>query len=643
MKQRKLLGTLAIALTLVLTACGGGGNGGSSKKATHKHEYGDWQTVTAATCTQGGTEKRVCKNSDGLCTKVEDTRTTSALGHQEPSPLVKEEEVPATCETAGSYKYTCARCGQKVQVDVPALQHDWEDAADQTGAEPATCTEAGTKIQVCKNDPTHTRTVDVPALGHDFDEQGTELVQPAATEKNYFGEDTYHWAKITNYSCKRNDSFRYAWSAKEVNFDYANVAEGAEPELLDDGDGIRFFGRPICNAMELNAQGDAANRGDTPKVPDPSVKGSRFEFDFEFDKDLEDVCLSAEFTPADYTSDVFKNADNTEDWTPGYKNVELDPDHPGVHYTAEEIAAAVEGDPAYGKTTDDWKEEPQYKGEIIKPFRFIIYLDGKEVVLDKNVSTPANGRGWYQFPCRLNLTKGKHNLNIAMAGGYRHVFYQFSFEKLAPAHEHKFGEGTAQTDPVESKVAQCKCGVEQIRWDANKFDATLSSSDVQKNQATGVSGDTNTGMKLNGDVYNKGSGSNQSTPATEASVGCHAVYKVNVPAAKTEAKLLIKGSRNSSSAVGMFSMQSGDQTKSWYEKTPGETWVRYPWRYKLLINDVEVPFEEYEDGAEPSTGSKVYVEAAFPCTFALRQGENKIELQKWGGYTFIITEMAFEY
>ena len=30
----------------------------------------------------------------------------------------------------------------------------------------------------------------------------------------------------------------------------------------------------------------------------------------------------------------------------------------GVHFTAEEIAAASEGDPAYGKTTDDWKVAP---------------------------------------------------------------------------------------------------------------------------------------------------------------------------------------------------------------------------------------------------------------------------------------------
>ena len=461
MKQRKLLGTLAIALTLVLTACGGGGNGGSSKKATHKHEYGDWQTVTAATCTEGGTEKRVCKNSDGLCTKVEDTRSTSALGHQEPSPLVKEEEVPATCETAGSYKYTCARCGQKVQVEVPALQHDWEDAADQTGATAPTCTEEGTKIQVCKNDPTHTREVPVEALGHDFPETGVDLPIPAATETNTKGEVPYHWAKITNYSCSRGDSYRYAWSAKEVNFNYAEegvhfteeeiaaAQEGdaaygkttsdwkSEPNLLDEGDGIRFWGRPIGNAMVLSNQGRASSNNDE-KIPDESVKGSRFEFDFVFDTDVNDVCLSADLDPAQYTNDIFKNRSGDQEWTPGYRFVDDDND-PSTPNVAEQITG----------------------------MRFIILLDGKEVPLDESVNTAPAGRKWYQFPCKLNLTAGKHNLNIAMAGGYLHTFYSFSFEKVPPAHQHNFATETDVAAKGEGyvgyKTATCaKEGAQRI-------------------------------------------------------------------------------------------------------------------------------------------------------------------------------------
>ena len=217
----------------------------------------------------------------------------------------------------------------------------------------------------------------------------------------------------------------------------------------------------------------------------------------------------------------------------------------------------------------------------------------------------------------------------------------FDFFKFTP-HVHEFGNPTTQQDEVASVIGKCSCGLEEIRWDGNKYNATESSSSIKKDQDSGVSGVK--GMKLDGDVYNKGSGNNQTTPATAASEGAHVNYNINVPAAKTGVKLLIKGARNSSTAVGMFSMQDNDNSKSWYEATPGETWVRYPWRYKLFVNGVEIPFTAYTaENPEPSTGSKKLVEAAFPCTFDLKQGVNKIELQKWGGYTFIISELAFQY
>ena len=42
----------------------------------------------------------------------------------------------------------------------------------------------------------------------------------------------------------------------------------------------------------------------------------------------------------------------------------------GVKWTEEEIAAAVEGDDAYGKTTEDWKVEPVKEQKIVKGFKF---------------------------------------------------------------------------------------------------------------------------------------------------------------------------------------------------------------------------------------------------------------------------------
>ena len=634
MKQMKILGVMAIALTLGLTACGG--KGGSSSAAKHKHEYDAGVVTTQPTCTEAGVKTYTCKNSDGKCDKVTKTETVPALGHAFADPDVRTNVVPAECEKEGSYDHVCTRCGQTIHETVAALEHDWQDAADQEGAIAPTCTEPGTKIQECSLCH-QKKSVRVAATGHEFDE-GTPLEVPAATEKNVFGEDTFHWATITNYSCKKGDSFRYAWSAKEVNFDYKNegvhwtqeeidaAQEGdpaygkttadwkSEPNLLDDGEGVRFFGRPINNAMELNNAGDAADRGNTPKVPDPTVKGSRFEFDFVFDRDLTDVCLSAEFTPADYTSDVFKNGDNTEDWTPGYKNVQ----------------PAVDAD---GNPVLDANGNPTYTGEVIKPFRFYILLDGEEIVLDKNVSTSAAGRAWYQFPCKLNLSKGKHNLNIAMSGGYRHVFYQFSFEKVAPAHEHKYGAGTAQQDEAQSNIATCVSeDATRILWDANNFNEQAS----QVGNTEGSNGGSE-GIIFSGAGYN-------TTANSDPSTGDHAVYNVNVPAAQTKAKLAFTINRKDATAV--FSGQGSSDNMKCYTLDPATgktTSTQNPWRYKLFINDVEITLAYADGEKEPKTVKNEEGTFTFPCEFALNAGVNKVELQKWGGYTPVIVSLQFVY
>ena len=588
-----------------------------------------WTMVTEPTCEQPGMRTYVC-NRCYCAVEVE----VPALGHMyafgEDDKYVVEWINAPTCTEDGFGTITCTRpgCGHTEYISEAALGHEFVDAVDQSGAVEPTCTKSGIRMQECTRCHA-TQTIIVDALGHDFSNPHA-LEIPGPTETNTRGEIPFRWANITNYSCSRGDSYRYLWSAKEVNFDYANegvhwtyeevdsAQEGdpaygkttsdwkTEPSLVDDGDGIRFWGRPIGNAMELDSQGMPIDRGDTPKVPDSTVKGSRFEFDFVFDEDLTDVHLLADLTPAQYTNDVFKNRTGDQEWFPGYRFVDDD------------------GNPA----------TPSVAAQI-EEMRYIIYLDGVEVPLDNSISTTPNGRGWYQFPCKLNLSKGKHNLNIAMAGGYFHTFYNFSFENTPSSHEHSFTGALVHSDEVNSTVSWCSCGAEQIRWNAENYNESESYG-VSKGNATGVSGDTNTGTKLTGDVYNKTQGT--------ASEGAHAVYNIYVPTTHNNAKLLMKGVRNSSSTVSMFSAQTNDISKSYYEETPGEEWVRYPWRYKLIVNGVDIPFIPYTtENPEPKTGTRVYFEVAFPCTFDLQLGMNKIELQKWGGYILVITELAFQY
>ena len=224
-----------------------------------------------------------------------------------------------------------------------------------------------------------------------------------------------------------------------------------------------------------------------------------------------------------------------------------------------------------------------------------------------------------------------------MAGGYLHTFYEFSFEKLAPAHEHKYGAETAQTDEVESKIAQCVSeDATRIQWNSRKFNAAASqvgSPEAHGNAPAG--GEESVGITFSGNVYNK-------TKNSDPNVGDHAVYNVNVPEAQTAAQLMFRINRKDATEV--FSAKSNDNAKAYTLGDDGKTTDKQnPWRYKLFINDVEVELKYGEDETEPKTAANIEADYVFPCTFALKQGVNKVELQKWGGYTPIIVSLAFVY
>ncbi|MDO4381108.1 MAG: leucine-rich repeat protein [Clostridia bacterium] len=154
------------------------------------HAFGEWEVVTPATCTEKGLEKRVCENDashveekdieatghtpetvgakDATCTEdgytgdsvcktcnatLETGKVITAKGHT-PAQAVKENEVPATCTSKGSYDSVvyCSVCDTEIsreKVTVEKLAHTEEILP----AVPATCTETGLtegkKCSVC--------------------------------------------------------------------------------------------------------------------------------------------------------------------------------------------------------------------------------------------------------------------------------------------------------------------------------------------------------------------------------------------------------------------------------------------------------------------------------------------------------------
>jgi len=86
-----------------------------------EHTFGDWIDDPAATCTQGGTQKRTCTVCD-----LEETQTTNAKGHTEVVVAGKAATCTETGLTEGKKCSVCDTVTVK-QTETPANGHQWED------------------------------------------------------------------------------------------------------------------------------------------------------------------------------------------------------------------------------------------------------------------------------------------------------------------------------------------------------------------------------------------------------------------------------------------------------------------------------------------------------------------------------------
>ena len=166
------------------------------------HDWDDGVIQDAASCTEDGVKLFTCRRCGETRTEV-----ISATGHT-PGESAKENEVPATCTTAGSYDmvvrctvcnavistehfdvaalghdyqavvtaptctekgyttYTCSRCGDAyVSDETAALGHDWSAWTVTTAS---TCTNTGIETRTCSRCG-ETESREIAALGHDWD------------------------------------------------------------------------------------------------------------------------------------------------------------------------------------------------------------------------------------------------------------------------------------------------------------------------------------------------------------------------------------------------------------------------------------------------------------------------------------------
>ena len=359
----------------------------------------------AATCTEAGWEWQICRCG---ATKKKDI---NALGHS----FTKVKSTTATCTEAGENTMECSRCGVEgtEKQAQAALDHDWVADTSYTGLA-ASCTGAGTAQQKCSR-CTATKIVETEALGHDYNEVAGTPADGVATlttgtckRTGCEGKRVYWNATELTEACKTPKTVKEAVVDDPLTEDVDETAAAVvEPNYVEEGDGIRFWGRPIHNACVLQENGKPASQSAATPVYDPTVDGSYFEYNINLASAMESVKLVADMAPTSDlgTGELYKATSG--DWTPG-------------------LIDSVDN---------------KYN------VRFALFIDGHEIAIDGTNSYPCPGsdRAWFTFPTEAqNLAAGPHTIRLSMAGGYLSTFYAFGFEKVvAAAHTHEFTKDNA--------------------------------------------------------------------------------------------------------------------------------------------------------------------------------------------------------
>lgn len=141
-----------------------------------EHSYGAWKIVNKATCTNMGSEQRIC-----ICGSYENS-SIPALGHEFSTEMVIDKA--ATCTTPGSKSRHCTRCTAVSDITyIPTVWHNWQEWKVE---KEATVLEEGLEIRTCST-CSEAETKTTPKLNNDghshtFGEWNT-VKQPTCTEK----------------------------------------------------------------------------------------------------------------------------------------------------------------------------------------------------------------------------------------------------------------------------------------------------------------------------------------------------------------------------------------------------------------------------------------------------------------------------
>ena len=163
------------------------------------HTFGEWQTVTAATCLHGGEMKRECE----VCGASE-TEYTDKLEHEYGETIVV---TPSTCLEEGEGVRYCTDCGGSITERLPLASHEYE-----TETILPTCTENGYTLYECIWCGDGYRDDETEALGHSYGEWKT--VSPAGCESA--GEEVRTCARCNEVETRKTEPLGHDYEAEIV-------------------------------------------------------------------------------------------------------------------------------------------------------------------------------------------------------------------------------------------------------------------------------------------------------------------------------------------------------------------------------------------------------------------------------------------
>mgnify|MGYP004466357851 FL=1 len=185
------------------------------------HDWTEWETVTAATCTSSGIRKARCNRENCEYHSRYYQETVDPTGHDLSGELLTKE---STCVVKGYTYKICKSCGSTVKIgeELPLGEHK---LSDWTEAPKATCTTGGKKYQLCSVCGNKFNETDVAPLGHDY--------------QNY--------AKYLDATCTEPEKER-AKCSRCNTYDVRNV-EGSVPLGHDcPADGFEYDHNATCTA-----------------------------------------------------------------------------------------------------------------------------------------------------------------------------------------------------------------------------------------------------------------------------------------------------------------------------------------------------------------------------------------------------------